>query len=379
MKRALLVALSVVLLSIIRVHACAATDDTVARYAYVAERIHRHQLPGLAPGHPFDGEWAVVTISSASMAALQLATTNPSQRSDYARDASDFARLLASPELRAYDTKQWGADAFDSREGHAGYMGHLVLTMDVACLLGGERDEALHAQLADLLARRVGAGLLETYPGETYVPDNVVVLAALAQYDACTGTPTHRPLITAWLSAAKRDWLDEENGLLTFAPGQRARGSGAAWNALYLPLVDEPFAAEQSEKLWTTFGDTAAGGWLGGIREWPRGTEGGEDVDSGPLVFGISPSATGYALSDAVLRDRPERDALLRTAELTGVTIGGRYLFSPLVGDAITLAARTATRWPTKPMSSNQVSITLLAPSGRHDQSPRTASGAVTR
>lgn len=356
LRRAGLALAALSLFTVLRVQARASGDDTLARYAYVAGRIERHQLPGLAPGHPFDGEWTLITLSSAAVTAMNLAVRHPDTRDERARDASDWARLLASPEVRAYDTKQWGRDALatlDSPDAHAGYLGHVVLAMDVACLLGGERDEPLHEALVASLARRMAAaerGLIETYPGEIYVPDNVVVMASLAQYDACTGVPRHRELISDWLGKLRAHWLDEANGVLVFAPGQRARGSGAAWNAFYLPLVDEAFAAEQSDRMWATFGDEALAGWLGGIREWPRGEAGGGDVDSGPLVFGISPSATGYALGDAVLRGRPEVASFLRNAELSGVTFGDRYLLSPLVGDVITLASRTMTKWPRRPL-----------------------------
>jgi hypothetical protein len=259
--------------------------------------------------------------------------------------------------VRGYDTREWGADSLatlDAPEGHAGYLGHVVLALDAACLLGGERDEGLHAQLVEALARRMReapTGLIETYPGETYMADNVVVMASLRQYDACTGEPRHAAFIAAWLEVVRKRWSDAENGLLVFGPGQRARGSGAAWNAFYLPLLDDGFAAHQSERLWATFGDTALGGWLGGIREHPRGVEGRGDVDSGPLIAGVSPSATGFALADAVLRGHDGwASSIRRTAELTGLSWRGRYLAAPLVGDAIVLAARTATPWPGAPL-----------------------------
>lgn len=342
LRRAGFVFIAFCLFNVVRVQACTARDDVRARYAYVAERIERHQLPGLAPGHPFDGEWTLIAISEAVATSVHLAVRHPEHHDEYARNASDWARLLASPEVRAYDTNQWGNDAFEtlaSNDAHIGYLGHVVLAMDAACLLGGERDEQLHDELVNALARRFSQserGLLETYPGEIYVPDNVVTMAGLAQYDACTGVPRHRELIDAWISKLKNHWLDD--GVLVFAPGQPARGSGAAWNSFYLPLIDESFAAEQSELMWQRFGDTT----IGGIREWPVGAARGGDVDSGPLILGLSLSATGYALGDAVLRNRPEAAAIIRNAELTGVTLNDRYAFAPFVGDAITLASRTA-------------------------------------
>ncbi len=333
-------------------------EDDEARLAYVASRIEAGSLPGVAPGHPFDGEWRLGTLSMAAVAATNLAVAYPQTRAARAEQVSAWARRLLSDEVRAYDTKAWGADALetlDTSQAHAGYLGHVVLALDAACLLGGERDEALHARLVEALARRMREapeGLVETYPGEIYVPDNVVVMAALRQFDACTGTAHHAELIAAWLAQVRARWVDADNGLLVFGPGQRARGSGAAWNAFYLPFVDEAFAADQSARLWATFGDTAALGWLGGIREHPRGVEGQGDVDSGPLVAGVSPSATGFALADATRRgDEAWRAAVLRTAELSGITWGGRYLLAPLVGDAIVLAARSTRPWPTGPLT----------------------------
>lgn len=350
-KRVAVLFAVLLVVTVLRVQLRATRDDADERLAYLAERISHHDMTGVAPGHPFDGEWRLGVLSTSSIAATNLAMRDPSKREAHARLVSQWAKLLASDEVRAYDTKQWGADALQTlgrSEAHAGYLGHVALAMDAACLLGGERDEALHRAIIDALARRIATapeGLIETYPGEIYVPDNVVVMAAIMQFDACQGRAEHAELFERWERVVRARWTDADNGLLVFAPGQPARGSGAAWNAFFLPLVNGELAAEQSPRLWRTFGDEALGGWLGGIAEAKPGDARGGDVDSGPLILGVSPSATGFALADATLRDLPQRDAILHTAELVGVTWSGHYVFSPLVGDAITLAARTMTPW----------------------------------
>ncbi len=346
-KRAAVGLLSLLVLNLVRTAACATRDDAEARLDYLSRRIAEGDLPGFAPGHPFDGEWTLGTLSMSAIAATNLAMRSPETRAVRAAQVSDWAARLSSEAVRAYDTKQWGRDALrtlESSDGHAGYLGHVVLALDAACLLGGARDVALHEALVAALSRRIEqspTGLIETYPGEIYVPDNVVVMAGLMQFDACIGEPRHRALEQRWRAKLEAQWRDPANGVLVFAPGQGARGSGAAWNSFFLPFVDEELASEQSSRMWTHFGDEAAWGGLRGIRE---GLSQG-DVDSGPLVLGISPSATGFVLGDATLRDRPERDGLLRTAELVGFSFGGRYLTAPLVGDAIVLAAKTMTRW----------------------------------
>ena len=83
------------------------------------------------------------------------------------------------------------------------------------------------------------------------------------------------------------------------------------------------------------------------------GEDGPTDLVSGPLIFGLSPSATGFAMGGAALwNDQGTLTGLLRTAEMVGssVSFGGRrwYLFAPLPGDAVVLAARTMTRWDSR-------------------------------
>ena len=60
-------------------------------------------------------------------------------------------------------------------------------------------------------------------------------------------------------------------------------------------------------------------GALAGVREYPHGVEGEGDVDSGPLVFGLSPSASVFAISGArINRDRNLFQALYRSMDLFG-------------------------------------------------------------
>lgn len=340
--------------NVVRLGACVSTsrDDAEARLTYLAKRIDAQTLPGVAPGHPFDGEWQLVGLSMSVVAATNLAFRYPDSRPQRAAQVSAWAKRLVDVDVRAYDVKQWGSDPLqlEKPDGHAGYLGHVALALGAACLLDAPRDVDLHARLVDALARRLDAsptGLIETYPGETYIPDNVVVVAGLALFDRCTGAAAHAPTIRRFLTTTRERWTDPDNGILRFSPHQPARGSGAAWNAFYLPFIDEGFAADQSARTWATFGDTALFDTLHGIRERPRGVDATGDVDSGPLVFGVSPSATGFMLGAARLAgDEARVSGLLTTAELVGVSVGGRYLLSPLVGDAITLAAKTLTRWP---------------------------------
>lgn len=357
LKRVGIVVAALFALQVLRVAACVSTSqaDAEARLAYLAHRIDDGSFSGLAPEAPFDGEWKVGTLSMSVLAATNLAFRYPETRVARAAMVEVWSERMLRDDVRAFDTAKWRSDALSTLEGndgHAGYLGHLALVLGARCMLT-QRTDAVHTRVVDALARRIDdspSALIETYPGEVYVPDNSVVVAGIALFDTCTGGTAHAATVQRWLRVMHREWRDPLNGVLVFAPGQRARGSGAAWNSIYLPFIDEDFAREQAERTWRTFGDDALGGLLLGVREHPRGSHAGGDVDSGPLVLGVSPSATGFMLGAAARAgDGARVERLLATAEVVGFSFGTserRYLLGPLIGDAIVLAAKTMTPWP---------------------------------
>jgi hypothetical protein len=116
-----------------------------------------------------------------------------------------------------------------------------------------------------------------------------------------------------------------------------------------LPFVDAAFAREQYHRmkkfLWKNVGFGVAG-----IREFPAGVRGESDIDSGPVLFDLSTSGTGFAMAGALRQnDTVSLQALLRTSELAGFSFQWngrrRYLTAPLVGDAIMLAMKSASAW----------------------------------
>lgn len=341
----------------VRVVACASSlivSDEEERLAYLASRLDERSLPGLAPGPPFDGEWLLVEHSFSIAAATNLAFRHPEQAQARRAEVKRWVDSMLKDDVRAFDHSKWREDALtslDGHHGHVGYLGHLSWALGASCLIGND-EHPLARPVARALRRRFDASptaLIETYPAETYVPDNVVAIAGLSLLDVCRGESTSSKTIARFLEVMRRERLDPKTGVLVFAPGQLGRGSGAAWMAYFLTFIDEDFARAQTAALFREFGvELPFGGFA--IREWPRGVDRGGDVDSGPLLFGLSPSATGFALAGAAFFSNTERlHQLLVPAEVVGTSIGfghRRYLFAPLVGDAIVLATRTATPWP---------------------------------
>ena len=107
--------------------------------------------------------------------------------------------------------------------------------------------------------------------------------------------------------------VDAATGAWKDAP----RGSGTALAAFALAFVDAE-AAKALDGALARAGRVGVLG-LGGVREYAPGTSGPGDADSGPIVFGMSVAATGFALASA--RIQGERDRfreLTRSVELLG-------------------------------------------------------------
>ncbi|HEY3356665.1 MAG TPA: hypothetical protein VGQ83_25670 [Polyangia bacterium] len=340
--------------------------DLETRQAYLLQRLTSGAdvAGGMAAPDDglFRGEWLIVALSMTAAASTSMAFDAPAT-APAARTA--VAALIAqalTPAARAFDAGRWREDPIDTlagRHGHAGYLGHVGLMLGAHALLGGgdARLDALHDRIVAALARRMAAAPaahLETYPGEIYAMDNTVVAAALAVHQLA-GRGDHRAVLRRFVAETRARLLDPATGLIAFRldaagrPVQSGRGSGAGWNSFYLPFVDGDLAAEQWARLREHLVVELP---LGGaaVREYPRGTTGRGDVDSGPVILGLSPSGTGFAVAGA----RHAGDArlvgrLLTTAEVVGGTVqwGGRrrYLVAPLVGDAILLAMKTARPW----------------------------------
>ena len=346
-----------------RLLAGSATTDLLSRRRYLVERVYLQQagpsdMPEMLPAQ-FQGEWALGTYSMTASALTSLAFTTPETRVESLEVVNSLIERTLGAAVKRFDADRWGEDpltSLDGDNGHIGYLGHLNWLFGTYKFLGGDeryddRYEAVSAALARRLGRRPGL-CLETYPGETYVPDNVVVLASLANFARLHGG-RQGEVVQRWVDHARSQLLDRGTGLLPFLldgecrPAGGVRGSGAAWNSFFLPFVDRSFAAEQYRALNTHL---VANIPVPGVREFPRGVSGQGDVDSGPVIFGLSTSGTGFAVGGAVhAGDSSLISRLLFTAELAGSTVvwqGRRhYLLAPLVGEAILLAMKTAQVW----------------------------------
>ena len=342
-------------------------EELHARGRYLGERVGKlstGEMPSFL-GDQFKGEWLAVTYSMTAMALANLSFLYPDMVDEARATIDQLARAMLEKDVRSFDAELWGEDPIDSlggANGHIGYLGHLELVLLAQLYVGGNQEHVdLTRSVAIALHRRMleSPSLhAETYPGQTFVADNAVVVACLALAQPLFPDDT-LDISKAWTERARRNFLDPATGLMVFRLTregevlEQSRGSGVAWGIFYLSYADRAFAEQQYRKLHDTMASTALLSLVHGIREYPPGVEGTGDVDSGPVVLGLSPSGTGFALAGATIaRDDEFKLELLRTAELVGTSLhtdeGTRYLLAPLVGDAILLAMRTTTSWTTR-------------------------------
>jgi hypothetical protein len=312
-----------------------------------------------ADGDRFAGEWALVTHQMVALGLAQLCLAHPAWQAELAPVVTRAAANSFLPEMRDFGTRAWkGEDAMASLaddHGHA-YLGYAALALGMARLVDPAFPPALAAQHDALIAayeRRLLAsdtGLIETYPGEAYPTDVAAVAAAIAVHGRATHTP-HERVLRQWAERVRTVQIDPASGLViqrmdarTGAPHDAPRASGTGLAAYFAGFADrgvaELLTAGVLRQVSTRFG-------FGAIREYPEGRDGPGDVDSGPVLFGVSVSATGFAL--APTRAFGHADAfvaLYRTTDLFGlpVTDGDRRRFSVggPIGNALLLAFLTS-------------------------------------
>ncbi|MBN2801088.1 MAG: hypothetical protein JXX28_18260 [Deltaproteobacteria bacterium] len=298
----------------------------------------------------FDGEWSFGSAVMGVAGLSQVLLAHPEAAGELRGGLEAGVSRLLAPDTRAFGTAAWGEDGLVAEGGHA-YLGYLGVALGLARLVEPDAawGPAHDALIASLTARMEAAEghRLETYPGETYPPDLASLAGAVALHGRATGAP--HPEQRGWI-AALDGWIDPRSGLLVQslarggAPLDAPRGSGTGLGAWFTSFADRPL----SERLYrglVAHRRSVLG--FGAVREYPLGTSGWGDIDSGPVLFGVSVSATGFALSSArVHRDQAVYTELLRTATLFGMPLrrGARSTFvtgGPL-GDAILLAMLSA-------------------------------------
>lgn len=321
-----------------------------------AERARASQS---APGDRFAGEWALVTHQMTALGLAQLCLAHSERCARYAPLATQAALKTFLPEMRDFGTRAWhGEDALQSvgsSHGHA-YLAYSALAVSMARLVDPAYP-AQHARIHDALIaayeRRLLAsdsGLIETYPNEAYPTDVAAVAAAIAVHGRATGV-NHRRVLEHWASRVRSRQIEPKSGLVfqrmgaaSGRPHDAPRGSGTGLAAYFAGFADRGLAEQLAQALFRHEKGFAG---FGAIGEYAEGHTGHGDVDSGPVLFGVSVAATGFALAPArAFGRRDSFEHLYRTAALFGLptTFGQGFWFSSggPIGNALLFAFLTS-------------------------------------
>ncbi|HEU4561455.1 MAG TPA: hypothetical protein VFS20_26615 [Longimicrobium sp.] len=221
---------------------------------------------------------------------------------------------------------------------YEGWIGHLRAgTLHLAG--GAAADTAFRGTCArlDSAFQRHGP-FLDSYPGDAWPADNAAGAAVLRSCGTLLD-PRYTRAAEAWLRAALAR-ADPATGLIPHAAwSPQPRGESAALMIRFIAEIDPAAAAAQYERFERTFA-TRFAAVLPAVREYPHGVSGEGDVDSGPIILGVSAPASVVGVAAARMVGRPAAAADLRAApEVLGMPLqwGGRrsYAFGELpVGDA---------------------------------------------
>jgi hypothetical protein len=211
-----------------------------------------------------------------------------------------------------------------------------------------ERFHQDSATLAEAV-RDSQTGALEAAPGLTWPVDSLFGYASLQIHDQLYGTH-YGAGFEKWRASVERA-ADRRTHLapsFLHLDGQARdvpRGCALSWSGAVLPSLAPAYAAEQWSSYREHFATCRWGLCL--FREYPRGHDREEDVDSGPILFGYGMSATAFALAGARANgDAETAESLRRTGELLGFPSvswwGKRYLGGTVeLFDVLGLWART--------------------------------------
>ena len=306
--------------------------DILKRRNYLLEKVVTspedlvNAMPS-AVGKHFQGEWAIYSTSMLSAALVNIAKLYPETREEAAEKIDSLIKITMSPELREYDASSWGEDPLESLRGersHISYISLLAWIISGYKTVGGDgKYDALFDSLCETMARRIKASPdlnLQTFPRTyIYVPDMLVAIVALANYAKLNGGK-YQEVVDLWLANMKGSHIDTQTGLIkslvpdgdTWIGEQSVLGSYSALSVYYLTYVDEDFAREQYELLKKTFLKKRP---FTGFRELPKGTKGPVFLmDSGPVIFGLSPTGTAFGIGGATyFQDWGLRKRLLHT------------------------------------------------------------------
>jgi hypothetical protein len=283
-------------------------EAAAARYrAWATRYLESARAASLDSGDVARTEWPMFGSVFLLVTAEEMSSNHALQIGGATREAIELAaRIVVDPTTATWVQRKWGRSYLE-REN---VFYRMLLVLGLASY---ERltNDVRHASMLRIQTESLTRELLEAplhladdYPGECYPSDVLWAVVALERAAALGyGSESDVERLAHDLLDVLNGPALAEQGLPAFrvdastaTPLQPARGSGNSGLLSVAAELDVDLAARwfahHAEQYWED-------GWLRGFREAPRGMDEIEDVDSGPVLFGIGSVASGFGIGAA--------------------------------------------------------------------------------
>ena len=256
---------------------------------------------------------------------------------EYARGAIDACTdLVLDPVHHTWVRQHWGDDYLHREDVFFRAMLIQALTCRERLLRDGRHLELLRDQVESLATDldKSPHGLLHDYPGECYPVDVFAAVAWIRQADSVLGTD-HREFADRALRGFTPPHADKL-GLIPYSvdlpsgkPEESSRGIGMSYVLIYAPELYPQRSKDWYDMYVRHFWQD---NWLAsGFREFPKELPRKDwlmDPDSGPVMFGFSPSGCAFGVAAARVNGRFDQAWTLSAQVLAACwpTPDGRWL-----------------------------------------------------
>jgi hypothetical protein len=302
-----------------------------------------------------EAEWPFMGFSYFGYACVNLAMQDAGLREEAFQEVRWLIEALQTPRLSGFVAPHFGAPFSTNLMTASTFVhGHFLnLVVRYREASGDARYDGLAHRIARLLSEafeRSDQGILKSYQTMWWLADNFPALSALSRYDRVFQKHLSQAKQRS-IASIKRKYLDPDTGLFcTYIdakrriPLQGARGISTMYALHFLNDIDGDIAAQQYRLAQRFFLRSAWG--FAAAREFPEGSYERPDVDSGPVVVGLGPSASGFAIAAAgSMGDADTAWQLIKSSAFAGGPVfnGGelRYSIMPPVGQAVIFYGKT--------------------------------------
>jgi hypothetical protein len=306
-----------------------------------------------------EAEWPFMGMAYFGYACGHIAEYDDAMRREALARMRWLLEALQKPRMTGFTADHFGEPFLKETLPGASVFVHghfLQLATRYRAVSRDMRFDDVMRRVAESLAKafaQTGGDLLPSYPNMWWVSDNFPAVAALIRYDRLFGT-NHSAFAGELIRRIKADYMDAGTGLIgTYvSPSKKqvlqgARGISVMYSLHFLKDIDAEFAESQ----WALAKKHLVRGGLGFavVREFPPGVQGEADIDSGEVMLGIGPSASGFGVAAAAMMgDERVADQLMTSVLVVGAPQwrGDRLVYGsmPPVGQAVILFGKTGLR-----------------------------------